>query len=281
MHQSTGSAGYQALWLAISTACASVACGSSGTSHQGAVGGDGGGGAVTGNDGAGGGTEPCLAKPSEVVAVGDSYVAAPVMLVPKVEQLAIADGALMQGDMYRDYSIPGATIGSTQSPGTIPPQWTRAKQADSDIKFVIMDGGGNDILAVATTCLGAGASMNPTCTGIVQQVSDVITQMMSDMKAVGVRDVVYVLYPHVPAGGAELTDYSVSQAQQLCASGSTDTFKCHLVDTRMAFQGHPEYFSGDPIHPNAMGAQVIAQLVWDTMKTNCIAQPASAHCCMP
>jgi hypothetical protein len=279
MDQATGHA---MRWLAVLTTCAAVACGSSGPGHQGAVNDDGGGSAVTGIDGSGGQKQPCLAKPSEVVAVGDSYVAAPVMLVPKLVQLAIADGALMQGDVYRDYSIPGATVGSTQRPGTIPPQWTRAKQADSDIKFVIMDGGGNDILAVATTCLGSGASMNATCTGIIQQVSDVITQMINDMKAVGVRDVVYLLYPHVPAGGAELTDYAVSQAQQLCASASTDTFNCYVVDTRMAFEGHPEYFSAaDPIHPNATGAQVIAQLVWDTMKTNCVVQPASAACCMP
>jgi lysophospholipase L1-like esterase len=186
----------------------------------------------------------------------------------------------MQGETYRDYSAPGTTIDTPQGAGTIPPQWTRAKQADSDIKLVIMDGGGNDILG-SLTCLAAGSSMNSMCTGIVQRVTDVATQMINDMKSIGVRDVVYFLYPHVPIGGDEMDDYAITQAQAMCAGLTSSTFGCHLVDTRMAFQGHPEYFGTDPIHTNATGAQVIAQLVWDTMKSNCIAQPAGSTCCTP
>jgi lysophospholipase L1-like esterase len=224
---------------------------------------------------------PCLAKPSEVVALGDSYIAAPVVLVPKLVQLAISDGALMQGDSYRDYSVPGATVDTPQGAGTIPPQLTQAKQADSNIKFVIMDGGGNDILG-SVTCVGAGSNNNAMCTGIIQRVSDVVTTMMDNMQALGVTDVVYLMYPHPPVGGADIDDYAIMQAQDLCAQKSTSSFRCHIVDPRMAFQGHSEYFGGaDPIHPNAAGSQVLAQLVWDTMKSNCVAQPASSGCCLP
>jgi lysophospholipase L1-like esterase len=224
---------------------------------------------------------PCLTRPSEVVALGDSYIAAPVVLIPKLVQLAISDGALMQGDSYRDYSVPGATVDTPQGGGSIPPQWTRAKLADSHIKFVIMDGGGNDILG-SVTCIAAGSNNNAMCTGIVQRVTDVVTTMMDDMQMSGVTDVVYLMYPHPPVGGADIDDYAVSQAQDLCARKSTSTFRCHIVDPRMAFQGHSEYFgASDPIHPNATGSQVLAQLVWDAMKSDCIAQPASSGCCMP
>jgi len=260
----------------VASSLAAVACGSAGGGASPSPDGGGGGDAV----GASAQKPPCLKRPSEVVAVGDSYVAAPVTLVPKLVQLAIADGALMQGDTYRDYAIPGATVDTPQGAGTIPPQWTQAKQADSDVKFVIMDGGGNDILG-SVTCIAAGSNMNATCTGIVQRVSGVIKTMMDDMKATGVTEVIYLLYPHPPIGGADIDDYAVSQAQDMCAQMTTSSFGCHVVDTRMAFQGHSEYFSADPIHPNATGSQVIAQLVWDAMKSNCVAQPASSGCCAP
>jgi hypothetical protein len=58
---------------------------------------------------------------------------------------------------------------------------------------------------------------------------------------------------------------------------STDS----VISAFFGYQGHPESFGADPIHTNATGAQVIAQLVWDTMKSNCIAQPAGSNCCAP
>ncbi|MGO9836108.1 MAG: hypothetical protein ACLP1X_18045, partial [Polyangiaceae bacterium] len=49
--------------------------------------------------------------------------------------------------------------------------------------------------------------------------------------------------------------------------------KCVFVDTRPAFEGHiADYIKSDNVHPTPVGAQVIANLVWNAMKANCIAQ---------
>ena len=61
----------------------------------------------------------------------------------------------------------------------------------------------------------------------------------------------------------------------------TSGFRMHLIDARATFQGHAEYFDIDPVHTNDAGAQEIAKLVWQTMKSQCVAQPASSGCCQP
>jgi hypothetical protein len=245
----------------------------------------GGGDAGTPGGGMAGSKPPCLKKPSQMVALGDSYVSLPVVLIPKVEALAVSGGGLMSGQRYRDYSAPGTTLGSPTALGSIPPQWDAAKSEDSDIKFIIMDGGGNDIIAsvesIFAGCLDPGARQNPTCTGIIDGCMSVVRQMAMSAKAAGVHDVIYFLYPHVPLGGDDILDYSVEEAQKLTASLTTPDFRVHLIDTRATFEGHPEYFDIDPVHANEAGGQEIAKLVWQKMKSECIAQPASSGCCQP
>jgi hypothetical protein len=231
---------------------------------------------------ASGSKPPCLKKPSQVVAIGDSYVSIPVVLIPKVEALAVTGGALMSGQHYRDYSAPGTTLGSLAAPGSIPPQWDAAKSEDADIKVIIMDGGGNDILIdIFGPCLSDGAAQDSYCTGIIKGCMDVVRKLAMDARATGVRDIIYFLYPHVPIGGAEILDYSVQEAKKLATELATDTFRMHLIDTVPSFMGHDEYFGLDPIHANEAGAQEIAKLVWEKMKSECIAQPASSGCCAP
>jgi lysophospholipase L1-like esterase len=228
---------------------------------------------------------PCVRSGSQVVALGDSYMSLPVMLVPRVEALAQASGALSFGDAYRDYSVPGTTLGSPIFPGEIPYQLDSALADDPNIAAVIMTGGGNDIIAslesILAGCLDVGASQNPTCTGIIDGAMDVARQISNDARSAGVHDVVYFLYPHVPIGGDEILDYSVDRAKRMAAELSSATFKVHLVDTRQAFEGHYEYFDLDPVHANDTGGDVIASLVWQTMKNQCIAQPAGSGCCQP
>jgi lysophospholipase L1-like esterase len=148
-----------------------------------------------------------------------------------------------------------------------------------------MDGGGNDILgnidSIFGGCLDPGARQNATCSGIIKGCMDVVRKLAMDAKAAGVQDVLYFLYPHVPLGGDDILDYSVEEATKMAAELRTDTFRMHLIDTRGVFMGHAEYFDIDPIHANEAGAQEIAKLVWQKMKSECIAQPASSGCCVP
>ena len=63
-------------------------------------------------------------------------------------------------------------------------------------------------------------------------------------------------------------------------TGTAPGTQCTFVDTRPAFNGHsgaagepgPDYILSDHVHPNAMGSVVIADLTWNAMVANCVAQ---------
>ena len=212
---------------------------------------------------------PCIGNANEVLVVGDSYVAYANPLVPPLEADATQDGQLAAGQHYRNLAVPGTFIAQIEN------QWKSGKAGS---KYVIMDGGGNDILLGAPQCLAAGSDTVKGCTDIVDRAVETGQRMFDDMKASGVAGVVYFFYPHVPAGGDDILDYAVPLIQERCAGASTDTFSCTFVDTRAAFMGHPEHFFGDGIHPSASGATLLASLVWDAMKDSCIGQ--ASGCCM-
>jgi hypothetical protein len=285
----TGAAG-----VAATAGTGAAASGSAGT---GAIAGTGAGGmSGAGGTGAGGtsaagtgGTVPagphtCLKAPNNVVFLGDSYINYAIAhpeLNGLVAGLAIKDGALQAGQNYPDYAVAGTTIaaGTPQIPG----QWESAKAANPNVQFVVMDGGGNDVLINNRQCLAAGSDKNAGCQMVVAASLAAAKKMWASMEAAKVQDVVMFWYPHTPpvTGGNDISDYAYAMLVSAAMSASTPTFRVHMVDTVAAFTGHMEYFFSDNIHANATGEAVIADLVWKAMKDNCIAQATGNACCMP
>jgi lysophospholipase L1-like esterase len=235
---------------------------------------------------------PCLEKPSQVVILGDSYVIAypDTLLEPRIEALARADGALGSDETYRNYAVPGTSMGN----GQIPSQFNdTAMAADPDIETVIMDGGGNDVLLGPSQCKEPGSSQDQTCKDVVQKGIDVAIELYKNMAEAGVKDVVYFFYPHIIDGGLfsgtkpnEILDYSYPLIEANCDDAEArlaGKLKCHFIDLRTPFEGHTaDYINAfDGVHPTAAGADVIAEEIWNTMKSNCIAQPTSKGCCTP
>ena len=142
----------------------------------------------------------CGAKGSEVVLIGDSYFALSEPTSPPageitehLQSLATAAGALAQGDTYRHYYMSGANMATTYTASTvtpIPKQFASAVSANPDIKYVIMDGGGNDILLENTACITASATsaISATCKAAVQGALDAATALFQSMKTAGVRE---------------------------------------------------------------------------------------------
>jgi hypothetical protein len=219
-----------------------------------------------------------LTKPSEVVLIGDSYINYIENLAPRLQALAVEDGALMRGQMYRDRAVAGSSL-ATGGLSKIPPQLDAALREDPNMKFVVMDGGGNDVLLGNQLCLADGAEKNASCTDIARQAIATAKTMMEKMRSSGVAEVVYFFYPHVPYGGADLLDWSIPMYKETCESLATETFRCHFVDTRATFEGKPQFIAGDNIHPSSVGADALAEQIWGVMKENCIAQPAASGCC--
>lgn len=232
---------------------------------------------------------PCLEKASEVVLLGDSYVNWPSHNFP-------SDLNKLAGENYRLYAVGGFSMASGGI-GLIPPEFDQALAADRDIKAVVMDGGGNDVLIPDPFQFPQGGSCKndtnapniPDCQKIVQKALDAATALMQHAADNGVKDVVYFFYPHVPEGTLigglhpnAILDYAFPKVKSLCdqAYGLTSgRLTCHFVDLIPVFQGHPDWFAPGDIHPNAQGSAAMAQAVWSKMQQDCIAQPASSGCC--
>jgi lysophospholipase L1-like esterase len=252
--------------------------------------------AVGGGSPAPSGFKPkCLSKGAELALIGDSWINFPLgeFLAPRMATRARNDGALAQGESYNDQAVAGTSLGSGGL-GLIPDQWPSAKAAaqaaGTSVKFVIMDGGGNDVLLGNTICLDNGQmrDQNATCQKTVMDATLAGKMLQTKMKMDGVGQVVYFFYPHVPAGGWDVLDYSLPMAKAVCEGQNDDNYQCYFVDTRDAFQGvgntgeaMGSLIGPDGIHPNAAGDDVLADLLWKTMKEHCMAQSAASGCCTP
>jgi hypothetical protein len=233
---------------------------------------------------------PCVADGNEVLFIGDSYsnyATAHEALATLMAMLAVKDGALKSGDMYRDRAVAGTTLAAP--PAAIPDQWTTDKSM-KPIKVVVMDGGGNDVLISNPQCEPDGSEKDPACQQVVAGSIAALQKMWPDMQKEGVSDVMMFWYPHMPGVGIlnsqgtgnTISDWTLPMLQDLAKSVSTDSFHVWVVPTAELFEGHPEYFyTGDNLHANTTGETKIAEKIWGVMKDNCIGQAASSGCCMP
>ena len=227
----------------------------------------------------------CSAKGSEVVLIGDSYFALSETTSPPageitqhLQGLASAAGALAPGDTYRHYYASGANMATSYAGSQIPPiptQFASAVSANPDIRYVIMDGGGNDILLENTSCILAAATtpLSDTCKAAVQNALSAATALFQSMKTAGVEKVIYFFYPHLPTTRFPsvnvMIDYAYPLVQAVCQNAA---IPCEFVDTRSAFNGNDaSYIGPDDIHPTAAGSDAIAELLWSTMKQDCVA----------
>lgn len=256
-----------------------------------ASGGAGNGGGGTGDDGGPPDRPPCVTKPSEIVLIGDSYV-------NWATHTFQADLTRVSGIGSRLYAMGGASMATGGITTLIPDQFENALKADSGIRVVVMDGGGNDILVPAATWVGGSECKNradspnvPVCQQIVQATFDRERKLMDRMADAGIRDVVFFFYPTVPNGtvlGGSNPNAIAAWARPQVKAGCDEAYertgrrlRCHFVDLVPVFQGHPEYFTTADIHPNTSGSAQMAKAVWSTMTSDCVAQKANSGCCEP
>jgi hypothetical protein len=209
--------------------------------------------------GAGGGTGACTkgqTKGNQVAVIGESFIAATHGITQQIEKQAKANGSLAQNEKYVDNSVSG-TLLSGNDPNAIPNQYKKAAQG-AMIKYVLMDGGGNDCLQAnnGDAALTAAQALFPT--------------MAKD----GVEKVVYFFYPD-PLGsfasGTLKTCLDALRPKMKALCDGLTAPKCYWMDLRTVWNGHNEYTS-DGIHPTSAGSIATGDAIWEVMKTNCVAQ---------
>jgi phospholipase/lecithinase/hemolysin len=207
---------------------------------------------------------------------------------------------MVAGAMYRTYYLLGAALNYGSGQLNIPYQFdSMAIPDNSDIKVVITDGGGNDILIDNRQCLTTPVQGDTQCHSAINDSLMKAQQLLQDMASNGVKHVVYFFYPHVDTTATftgpnanDWLDYAYPLAAQMCCGTSTPAqsspdltcrgtaagVDCVFVDTRPEFVGHNDpsdqstYWFQDGIHPTQPGADVIANKVWAQMQKYCIAQ---------
>lgn len=197
-------------------------------------------------------------KGNEVLMIGESFIAASHGITRKIEELARANGSLAQGETYGDRSVPGTRLTGGIDP-TITNQYVEFQGRDN-VRFVLMDGGGND-------CLQASGQQPASALGAAEA-------LFEEMASSGVEKIVYFFYPDPlpPIGNDQLKsclDTMRPQMKALC-DGLTSP-SCHWLDLRDTWNGHPEY-TDDGIHPTAAGDAATGEAIWEAMVENCVAQ---------
>jgi hypothetical protein len=256
--------------------------------------------ASSGSDDSGageGGDNGCvkgLVQPNEVVMLGDSYMDLG-NVGPTLQKVA--------GATYRTYYLAGAALnygGNGQF--NIPYQFdSMAVPANPDIKVVITDGGGNDILIDNRQCLTTAVQGDTQCHMVIDAVVAKAKQLLQDMASKGVQHIVYMFYPHIDTTAIftgtdanDWLDYVYPLAAQLCCGATTapqgaPDLTCHgspasgvdctFIDTRPELAGHNDpnnkstyWFDGLGIHPTQPGTDLIVAKMWAQMQKYCIAQ---------
>jgi hypothetical protein len=186
--------------------------------------------------------------------IGESFIAFTHQITRQVETRAQSAGSLPAGDTYIDNSVSGTTLANNQ----IPSQYTDAVQESSDtVKYVLMDGGGNDCLINMNGAAALTAAES----------------LFQTMAQNGTEKVVYFFYPD-PIGGnfAGLkTCLDELRPQMKAKCDALTSPKCYWLDLRDVWNGHPEY-TDDGIHPTTAGSVATGDAIWEVMVENCVAQ---------
>jgi len=208
--------------------------------------------------------------------------------------------------MYRHYYLAASALNYGSGTFNIPYQFENMALMDTavtnptDIKVVIMDGGGNDVLIDNSMCLTIpiGSDTGSTCHKAVDASVARGLTLEQEMASKGVQHIVYYFYPHLDptaSGHADANDWldysypkgaasccgaaNVPASGDLTCRGNGPGTDCVWIDTRPEFVGHNDHtnagaywFMADNIHPVQPGADAIAKKVWATMQKYCIAQ---------
>jgi lysophospholipase L1-like esterase len=130
-------------------------------------------------------------------------------------------------------------------------------------RTVIMNGGGNDVLANMRDC----RTLNQACVDVIENAISRGMDLVDQMEADGVESIYFLGYYYTTtfaSGLDKAVDYAMSRVPAICAR---TTLRCEVVDTRGAMQGTGN-ISWDGIHPSRSGSIKMAQLLWERMQAN-------------
>lgn len=129
------------------------------------------------------------------------------------------------------------------------------------ITRVIMDGGGNDVLASGSICKN---ELKDGCKKIINDAIEQLDYMMVNMQGDGIEEFIFmgVHYPRKWNSGYDnAVNYAWDYLKDFCYWRK---YKCTLVDPRSLFLNE-SLLDWDGIHPNWQGAGALAEMLRDSI----------------
>ncbi len=200
---------------------------------------------------------------NEIITLGDSIFDLSGEIQANLEQNA--------GQTFRDYTLSGAELNGGLLAKSVAQQYIDAKADDANIVTIVMDGGGNDILIPAILFDPYGCkthwwrwSISRSCKGLVDDIYVEGVNMLNEIDADGVQNVIYLGYYHtagLQSNLAQAVDYGDKRLSEACAN---TTANCSYIDPRGSIVSSD--IIGDGIHPNSSGSQKLADLIWPQLQ---------------
>jgi hypothetical protein len=201
--------------------------------------------------------QPHLAA-DQVLFLGETFIALTRAIPHFVAEQARESGANATTPKYRDGSLSAAEL----TTGAVLEQYRQANR-ESPAKLVVMNAGSNDLLFGGRCANGRDAR----CAEVVTATAALFAEMAEG----GVADVVFFFYPEPSGIGARIKpalDTLRPELQSLCET--TALLRCHWLDLRPVFEGHPEYIGGDGMYPTLAGSRRVATAIWDRLSQTCL-----------
>lgn len=138
----------------------------------------------------------------------------------------------------------------------IPRQYSGASK--SGIDTVIFNGGGNDFL------LGDGGDCTTQACieGVLVDIEETIAGMVSDMKADGMDQIIYLGYYFTE----DANNNAINELSASYKAANYPAMGVDFIETRNVFVSNfSRYIESDGIHPTAAGSRILADMILDTL----------------
>lgn len=207
------------------------------------------------------------ASSNHVVNVGDSIFA----LSGQIQNNLHA----RSGKTFRRYATSGAELlGGDLIAPSVYNQYSIARSDSSNIKTILMDGGGNDILLPVIALFDPYDcktewyqwwGLSSSCKSLINDIYVDAVNLLNNMHANGVGKVIYVGYYYTKnslltgnlADLKQAIDYGDSKMSAACTNSAAN---CVFVDPRSSVKNAD--IISDGIHPTTSGSNKIADLIW-------------------
>ena len=179
------------------------------------------------------------------------------------------------GKSFRNYCKSGAYLKGSNilTSDSVTSQYATARSDNSNIKTILMDGGGNEALIQYNffdpyNC--GSSTLTSSCKGLIDDAYVNAVNLMNQMGRDGVQNIIYQGYYHVKNGLFASTslnpavDYGDTRLAQAVANATAVSNYRVFVDPRAYITNSDIIIDG--VHPADSGSQKLANLIWPKLQ---------------